>query len=153
MGVDTKAIIRKGTTIEEIANAIGDKYGEVKIESSMPYFFQIIFNEGKGNRMLSVSFSNSCEKDNGIPGVWLSLGCYGKSVEILRYLCETFGGYLDENDCDDKGFYPINYHLYAKSKNHSKMDEFKHKVIHELGHVNLNKTMALFEEYKKIETD
>lgn len=39
---------------------------------------------------------------------YLSLGCWGSSVEIIRELVAHFGGgWLDENDCDNKEYYPI----------------------------------------------
>lgn len=36
MGVDTKAILRKGTTIEQIEKAISEKYTDVKVNALMP---------------------------------------------------------------------------------------------------------------------
>jgi hypothetical protein len=110
----------------------------------------VIFTDGEHIRSLAVSFTNSCERENGITGVWTSLGMWGNSVEIARYICETFGGYLDENDCDDDGFYPINFHLYSQGKEFTKMDLFRHKVIQELGYDNLFKAMDLFNEFKQI---
>ena len=97
-----------------------------------------------------VSYSGSCLNDHGIDGIWLSLGCYGKSVEILRFLCESFGGYLDENDCDEDGFYPINFHLFQQSKEYSEMDIFTNKIISEIGYEHLQKVLLLFEEYKRL---
>lgn len=39
---------------------------------------------------------------------YLSLGCWGSSIEIIRELVAHFGGgWLDENDCDDKVYYLI----------------------------------------------
>ena len=39
---------------------------------------------------------------------YLSLGCYGDSVEIIKELVAYFGGgWIDENDCDDEEYYPI----------------------------------------------
>jgi hypothetical protein len=35
------------------------------------------------------------------------LGCWGDSVEIIKDIVTHFGGWIDENDCDDKEFYPI----------------------------------------------
>ena len=36
---------------------------------------------------------------------YLNLGCYGKSVEIMKEILLHFGGgWLDENDCDDKDY-------------------------------------------------
>lgn len=38
---------------------------------------------------------------------YLSLGCGGSSVEIMKKIVEHFGGWFDENDCDDKEYYYI----------------------------------------------
>lgn len=38
---------------------------------------------------------------------YLSIRCWGNSVEILKGICEEFGGWLDENDCDDNDYYRI----------------------------------------------
>jgi len=148
MGVDTKAILRKGTTIEQIETAISDKYTDVEVRATMPDFMYLSFKDGNDVRQLAVSFTNACERDNNIAGVWCSLGMWGNSVQILRYLCETFGGYLDENDCDDEGFYPINFHLYQQAKEYSEMYLFTNKVIAQLGYNNLQKALALFNEFK-----
>ena len=124
MGIDTKAILRKGTTIEKIEKAISEKYTDVEVKlTSMLDFMYVIFKDGADQRQLAVSFTDSCERDDDIAGVWTSLGKWGNSIEIARYLCETFGGYLDEDDCDDEGYYPINFHLYSQGIEFTKMDE------------------------------
>jgi hypothetical protein len=151
MGVDTKAILRKGITIEQIVEAIRDKYDErVTVHATQPDFMYVIFKDGNDQRQLCVSFTNSCEREYNISGVWVSLGMWGNSIEITRYLCEIFGGYLDENDCDDKGFYPINYHLYSQGSEFTKLDEFKNRVIKEVGFDKLKNVMSLIEEYSKL---
>lgn len=150
MAVDTKAILRKGTTIEQIEQAISAKYTEVEVIASSADFMRITLKDTQDHRVMWVSFSNSCERENGIAGVWISLGCWGNSVEIAKYLCETFGGYIDENDCDNEGFYPINYHLYAQGSESTKADEFRNKVIQQIGYDKLKAVMALFEEYKDL---
>ena len=39
---------------------------------------------------------------------YLSLGYWGSSVEIIKEIVAHFGGgWIDENDCDDKEYYPI----------------------------------------------
>ncbi len=39
---------------------------------------------------------------------YISLGCWGSSVEIVKEIVSHFGGgWIDENDCDDKEYYPI----------------------------------------------
>lgn len=40
MGVDTKAILRKGTTIEQIEKAISDKYAAVEVSATRPDFIK-----------------------------------------------------------------------------------------------------------------
>lgn len=150
MATDSKAILRKGVTIDQIVKAISDKYTDVNVHASSTDFMYVTFKDGQDQRQLAVSFSDSCFSDYGIHGVWCSLGMWGNSVEIIRYLCESFGGYIDENDCDDIGFYPINFHLYEKGTEFSQMDVFTHKVIAELGYDNLKKTLKLFEEFKQI---
>ena len=110
----------------------------------------VTFKDGEDQRHLAVSFTNSCERDNNIAGVWTSLGKWGNSIEIARYLCEKFGGYLDENDCDDEGFYPINFHLYSQGEEFTKLDEFRHKVIKEVGYDKLNSVMKLLDEYSEV---
>ena len=37
----------------------------------------------------------------------ISLGCWGNSVEIIKDIVVQFGGWIDENDCDDKEYYPV----------------------------------------------
>lgn len=39
---------------------------------------------------------------------YISLGFWGSSVEIVKEIVAYFGGgWVDENDCDDKEYYPI----------------------------------------------
>ena len=148
MGVDTKAILRKGVTIEQIKEAIVLKYGTCEVrQTSIEYFMRFDFFDGTDKRQLSVSFDSSSERDYGISGVLCSLGMFGNSVEIARYLCETFGGYLDENDCDDEGFYPINFHLYEKGTDYTSREQLIHKIISKVGYSNLNTTLAIIDEY------
>ena len=38
----------------------------------------------------------------------IGLGYWGSSVEIIKEIVENFGGgWLDENDCDDKEYYVV----------------------------------------------
>ena len=40
---------------------------------------------------------------------FIDLRCWGSSVEIIKEIVTHFGGgWIDENDCDDHPFYPIN---------------------------------------------
>ena len=136
MSVDTLAIIRQGTTIEEIKDAIFKKYGDGIIKSSSPDFMHISFYDGMENRNIAVSFSNSCKNDYG-----------------LKYLCETFGGYLDENDCDDNGFYPINLDEFQKGKDFTNIDLLVNEIISEIGYEKLKVTQKLFKKFFSLNLD
>ena len=150
MGVDTKAVLTKGTTIIDIEKKLSEKYTDVSVWGSTVWsknadYMEIYFRDGDHKRKLSVSFKGYI--DDGIEGVSVSLGHWGNAVEILKYLCESFGGYLNENDCDAKGFYPINFHLFSQGTGFTKIDLFKHKVIKEVGYDKLGAVMSLLDEY------
>ena len=150
MGASTIGILTKGTTVEEIEQAINEKYQCIEIYSNTPDVVRMFFRDGEDNRQLFIMYGNSSESDYGISGVYLSLGMWGNSVNIIRFLCEKFGGYLDENDCDDEGFYPINFSKYQKGKDITKIDLFKNKIISKVGYDNLKKVLELCEEYKTL---
>ena len=39
-------------------------------------------------------------------GLWLSMGCWGSSIALMKIFCSYFkGGYINERDTDDKPFY------------------------------------------------
>ncbi len=149
MGVDTKAIIRKGTTVEQIVQFISSKYGDVEVrEAGQLTSFMLNFKDGEDKRTLWVFLHGSPESN--IEGVALNFGYWGNSVEIMRGICEHFGGYLDENDCDADGYYPINFHLYQQGEDFTPLDEFRHEVIQKMGFDKLKVAMELFEKFKTI---
>ena len=158
MATCTNGILTKGTSIVDIEKALRNKLGNESIIGLYGYqfdFLHIVFLEDinipDSHRNMAVSFSNACESDYGIPGVWISLGRYGKSIEIIKYLCETFGGYLHENDCNkNKPYYLINPDLYLNGKESTEKDLFINKIITTLGFDKLKKTLELFEEFKTI---
>lgn len=39
--------------------------------------------------------------------IYISLSCYGSSVEVIKDLANEFGGIIDENDCDDEPYYYV----------------------------------------------
>ena len=43
--------------------------------------------------------------------------CYsGESIEIIKSIVTEFGGWVDENDCDEIPFYPIGAKATRKTK-------------------------------------
>ena len=128
MGAATKAIIKKGTTLNQVVNALKCKYKNVSTYStSESFLFFVCFDVSKKEtgRCMDVFFRDF--SDYKIQGVLLSLSAYGSSIDILKYLCETFGGYLDENDCDDEEFYPIRLDLFGETR---ELTEYSILVTH-----------------------
>lgn len=86
-----------------------DDSNEWKITSGL-----ITFNDGERNRSIfyvyqNINFYENLEYyrkyhlENMVKSetTSLSLGCYGNSVKIMKGIAQEFGGWLDENDCDD----------------------------------------------------
>ena len=86
-----------------------DDSNEWKITSGF-----ITFNDGDENRNIYYDYQNINSYENleyynehnledmvKSEITFLRLGCYGNSVEIMKGIAQEFGGWLDENDCDD----------------------------------------------------
>jgi hypothetical protein len=154
MSINTKGIIRKGTTLPEIKEVLENKYGNVGIKSySDPTLFSLYFKDGEDQRKLSVFVDDVAKRDYKIDGVTLDLNCWGNSVEIMKLLLSEFGGYLDENDCDDEGFYAINPDKFEEGRESTKADRVITSIIHRLGYDNLSKGLLLFDDIQKIQQD
>ena len=39
--------------------------------------------------------------------IYVSLSCYGSSVEVIKDLANEFSGLIDEDDCDDQPYYYV----------------------------------------------
>jgi len=50
---------------------------------------------------------NGLRELNEIDTTFISLGYWASSVEIMRDIVEEYGGWLDENDCDEYPYYYI----------------------------------------------
>ena len=156
MGVDTNAILSKSTKVTDIVKHISDNFDHVELHThkSVEYYFTITFKDGTDNRNLSVftdySISN---RDYGIPGILISLSHWGNSVEIMKYILDEFGGYIDEDDSDDVPFLPYkeNSESFNKFKNDpglSDLDIFKQEVLSQVGLDLLDDVMNLCEYYR-----
>ena len=135
MGVDTKGRLKGYIKPEEIMNLIRQRidknvssdvkfqnYGKIEgyegdwiVESGFIYF------KGKDdNRMLSYYHSNQIDKSNydyycekGLKEIVetettsISLECNDEAKGIIKAIVTEFGGWYDENDCDDIEYEPI----------------------------------------------
>lgn len=94
-----------------------EKYGDEK-----PYTESgsIYFKDGDNNRKLFYYYTNVNSFENlelyselGLEDMvksettQLILGYWGNSANIMTDLATEFGGWIDENDCDDESYYPI----------------------------------------------
>jgi len=149
MGVDTKAIIRKDVSLSQIKETLQEKYGNVGVYNSgaSDDYFRLSFKDGNDDRQLSVFFGDFALNDYKIDGVLLSLGFWGNGVEIVMLLLKKFGGYIDENDCDDIDFEPVNIEIFEEAKELSEMDKFVNKIVSKVGYDKLDVTLELFKEY------
>lgn len=122
MSVDTKGLIRPNTTISELESYMKLHYQNVSVTEygREPYnIYNINFNDGVVCRNLSIILktldNNVVEGITLTDGVWLSLGCWGNSVEIIKGIASYFGGCIDENDCDEEPYYWVDKDKYFEN--------------------------------------
>lgn len=152
MGVNTKAIINRGISLESIVKCIEKNFENVHVVNSQSNdFFKIQFLDDEDSRSMAVFLEyKMTDRDYNISGVLLDLKTWGNAVDIMKVLLNEFGGYLDENDCDDEGFYPINIEKFEQHIETTELDRMKNKIASTLGFENIEKTLKLFEEFQKI---
>jgi hypothetical protein len=122
MGVDTRGIINKKIDIEEVYNFILNTYDKNAVldKDASPAdrlpLGSIYFKDGEDQRRLFCCNNEDITKfspeypelnfsDDVHSYLWVSLGYWKNSVEIIKNIINHFGGYVDENDCDDEGWY------------------------------------------------
>jgi hypothetical protein len=148
MSTSFKAIIRKGISLEEIKTALEKKFTKVEIINTCSNdFFRFVCVTEDLRIVINVFFGDYAKNDYEIDGTLVDIGYYDISTEMMIYLCETFGGYIQE---EEETFSPINFELFSQGKEYTPHDLFVNKVISTLGYDNLKKALALFEEFKKI---
>lgn len=90
----------------------------------------ICFTYNNENRLLFYSYDNLNHYENleyytkfGLEDMvksettYVSLGCWGSSVEIIKEIIENFGGgWIDENDCDDNVYYLVEAKQHVEEK-------------------------------------
>lgn len=150
MSTSFKAIIRKGISLEEIKTALEKKFTKVEIinTSSNDFFRFMCITDENERRIINAFFGDYAKNDYGIDGTLVDIGYYDISTEMMIYLCETFGGYIQDEE--EETFTPINFELFSQGKDSTPHDLFVNKVISTLGYDNLKKTLALFEEFKNL---
>ena len=122
MSVDTNGRIyykQLGITLEDVINAVKgiyDKNAQASIYSSNEFyrsshvrFIDSNSKESDRNRTLTIieykSNPNMVKEDE--PYIYISLGLFGNAKDIIFNIVKQFGGEMDEDDCDDIGYVPV----------------------------------------------
>jgi hypothetical protein len=118
MGVDTHGYVDREVTASDIYNVILNKFDKDAIfdinvrnnyEGEPEEIGNILFKIGEDQRKLFICYGEVNQEDqnsymefNGNRKyTYLSLGFWGNSEKIMTDIVKSFGGYVDENDCDD----------------------------------------------------
>lgn len=90
------------------------KYPKATISEN--YTIQVYFKYKNEDRMLFICLDcdgdlKNHEEIQGDSCIWFSLGYWGSSVEIMKgvlnFMKQYGDCYIDENDCDEEGFYKV----------------------------------------------
>ena len=114
MSVNTHGkIYDEDVSIENIFNIINTKYnayGDIKFikedKNELGYIYSsVYFNDGKDDRKLTIMHFDKTE--NEAKHIWLSLGCFGNSVDIIFNIVKQYGGFLEKSDVEEEGYIEI----------------------------------------------
>lgn len=132
MGLSTHGILNKDITAREVFDVIVNQYdkdaeSDVTIDKyDNKECGSIYFKDGEDKRKLFYCIVQDGAEDTEYDEkehVGLILGYWGNSEKIMSNIIKVFGGYVDENDCDDIGYYYIakdgdyQYDEYIKQRN------------------------------------
>ncbi|MBX4152278.1 hypothetical protein [Paenibacillus lautus] len=133
MGVDTKGYLSKDIAAIDVYNVV-----KTKLDSEAGFYI----NDDRDGEIGNIVFKYKDDKRNlfycvtkdRLPGtefdlkthVSLILGNWGESAHIMTEIIKEFGGYVDENDCDDIG--PI-YIAKDGELNHSSYTLERDKIL------------------------
>jgi hypothetical protein len=131
MGVCTKGILSKEITAREVFDVIVSKYDkDAQFDVGIDKFDntecgRIYFKVGENQRSIFYCVTEDKEESteyDGVSHTILSLGSWDDSIEIMSNIIKVFGGYIDENDCDDIGYFHVDkdenfeYEEYVKQR-------------------------------------
>jgi len=133
MGVSTHGYVSDNVTGTDIFNLITSKFdkdAKFDIQMDKSYGSEIgrihfKFNKEEDRSLFyclgEVTLDRDMQFENG-KYAYLSLGCWGDSVQIMTEIVRCFGGYIDDNNCDDEKEYYVpqtenfEYDNYTKAR-------------------------------------
>ena len=118
MSVDTVGcVVTDNKDVFEIIHKISENFPGSELHmDSLFHAVMVVFKFNREDRMLRVSFDCDYDLENhpeikGTSCVWLSLGHWGSSEEIMHLALNSLSSigdtYIDANDCDDTGFVKV----------------------------------------------
>lgn len=133
MSIDTNGFLNKEITGKDIFNVVTQKFDKnakyhISIDSyDNSEMGNIVFKYKEENRKLFYCITADKEEGtkfiNDEKHVCLKLGKWGTSINIMVEVIKCFGGYIDEDDCDEIPAYYIpkdedfKYDKYVEERN------------------------------------
>lgn len=151
-----RAFLRKNVTVLEIFTALDSKYENVQAVGLLadPKAFQLYFTEVDENitpsreyRYMTVH-TDATLTEEGFSGVECRLQNWGKAVEILKYLCETFGGYIQEVIPGEAIL--VNTGNLDLQQEYSKVQLLENEIFHKLDSDAIPVVLELCQKYKDV---
>lgn len=163
MGLTARAILKRGTTIEQISEALKELYSWTNPvpSPSDPETAMILMGESgeaEASRTLYINTLSEeiMEEAYGIDGILCHFNALGeRTVEILNHLCKTFGGYISTTDAGGwikfKLINEAKFNGTAETPPNWKID-FRKKIFNKFG-AHTSNIMTFCEEYAKLEAE
>jgi len=148
-----RAILRENVTVEQILNALQDKCAGVDSVGlyGVPGLFQVYFTD-KDKEQPSVKeyrymlVNTDFKENNLMPGIECKLQHWGNSAELLKYLCEQFGGYTQNSPSEEMTLY--NKEEYDTGKPYTEIQRLQNEILHRLDLDAVPVVVELCEKYK-----
>lgn len=157
MGVNTKAMLRKGVKPDQLKAAL-ENFGcqSVCIESTgvdgmYTSRFQYTPDAEETEHRTLYFWPNYKSSEFPVNGFLVDLSTWGSTVPIMKHLCETFGGWMLESDCSGDDPYLINSEEFAKGKEHTREDQMRMQILKYVSMDNLDSAMKIIEDYTDAE--
>lgn len=149
MGVDTRAFLNPSVNFTMLLDYFSERGSDPKLHMGHGSDeFAFIFIRGlNGSRQLAVNMPHDGSK---IYGTEVSLSCNDEAKDIIRGLCEEFGGYYLENDCDDDDYVLIGDDKFNLQMTRTPMSALREEIVVKFGADRLDEILDIARRYSEI---
>lgn len=111
VSVHGKIYKSSGISLEDIINVVKEIYDKnmtasLRKSSNSYRYSHVDFIDSNAKKEFQSRTLTIVEYENE-PYIWMSLGKFGTAKDIIFNIVKQFGGEIDEDDCDDIGFIPV----------------------------------------------